>query len=266
MNSKTVVIVLILFLCSPLVLGFDNKAKLADQPKITLMINSSKSNYALGEVVSLDVEITNSGDVDVILNGGNVMCGDVTFLVSGKDRVFKRYTRPGPVSHCKPNAIKPGGIGESKATLLWNLSPVGRATDLRGVWENYMMSYLAFPESGVYFIKAVLIIPAIGQERAEVESAPIRIVMNKPTAEDKRVWNQIKENPELAHFIQQNEPRSPKQEEQEKLVKEVEQIVASNPNSFLAGKMRESLEKYRESEAKSKEFMENLKRRQKPSN
>ncbi len=264
MNSKTVV-VLALFLCSPLIFGFDNNTKLADQPKISLEINSSKSDYELGEVVSLDVEITNNGDLDAILNGGNAKCGDVKFVVSGKDRVFKRYTRPGPVFGCKPKAIRPGEIRQSKATLLWNFSRVGEVADLSRIKDD-ILSDLAFPESGVYFIKAVLIIPAIGQARAEVESAPVRIIINKPAGEDKRVWKQIKENPELAHFIQQSEPRSPKQEEREKLVKEVEQIVASNPNSFLANQMRESLGKYRESEAKRKEFMENLKRRQKPAN
>lgn len=269
MKSKAAAILLILVLafCGLLVLGLSNKAKPADQPKMTLNISPLKTSYVLGEVVSLDIKVTNIGDSDVFLRGWTAQSGLIKFLVSREDQEFKQYDHSAWIRDHKSKAIKPGETRESKATLLWNFSPARRFVN-PAAFDYYIMSDLAFPEPGVYFIKAVLVISASvpGQNRAEVESTPVQIVINEPVGEDKKVWNQIKENTELAYFIQQGEPRSPKPEEQEKLVKEVEQIIADNPNSNLANQMREGLEKHRENEAKIKEFMENLKRRQKPSN
>lgn len=268
MKNKNIVMAsaVVLALSILLVLGLSNKAKLADQPKLTLKISPLKQSYVLGEVVSFDVKVTNIGDTDVVLRGWTAETGYIKFLISGGNQKFKEYAHSDWRHGHKPKAIKAGETKESVTDLLWNFSPVGRVADLRGVYENHIMTELAFPEPSVYFIKAVLIIPTVGDGRAEFESEPVQIVVNEPVGEDINVWNRIRKNPDLAYFMQQGEVRSAKQEEREKLVKEVEQILADNPNSFLAGEMSKSLEKHRASEAKRKEFLENLKRRQQPSN
>lgn len=234
-----------------------------DDPTLRVKVSPSKSDYIQGEVVTFDIEIANNGKSDVFLRGWDVRSGFVRIFVSREDQNFREYTHPAWIRGRKGGKyLKPGENAKSQGAIHWNFSPNRRFVSPGSFEKEYIMTDLAFPEPGIYLIKAVLIIP--GETQTKIESVPVQIVINEPVGEDVRVWKKIEENSELAYFIQDGSPRSPKEEEREKLVKEVEQIVASNPNSFLASQMRVSLEKYRENEAKIKESRE--KRRQKPSN
>lgn len=235
-----------------------------EQRGLKVKISPLKSSYTQGEVVTLDVEVANNHSSDIFVKGADAESGYLKILIASADQKFKQYSHSGWIQGHKGKAMKPGETVKSQATLLWNFSPVHRFVNTARFQEDYIMTDLAFPESGVYFIKAVLIVP--GESQTRIESSPVQIVINPPLGEDLTVWNKVKDNAELAYFIQEGEIRSPKSEEQEKFIKEVEQITVNNPNSFLANQIRNSLVKFRESEAKRKEFMENLKQRQKPSN
>ncbi len=101
----------------------------------------------------------------------------------------------------------------------------------------------------------------------KIESPPVQIVISEPIGDDLKVWNKITDNGEIAYFIQYNEFRGKiKPDEREKLLNEVEQLVSNNPNSFLAIQIEESLAKYDVNDEKRKEFMDKLKKQQKPAN
>lgn len=271
MKKKQTIVVLTVFLAIGsllLVLGKD-EAKTAvssrlEPPNIIVRIDSTKQSYIQGEAVALNLEIVNNGHSEVFLKGWDVRSGLLRILVASEDQKFKQYAHSRWNREKPGRFIKPGETIKSQASLLWNFSPVGRVADLSRVKDDVILSDLAFPDRGVYFLKAVLTIT--GENRMEVESAPVQIVINEPVGDDLRIWNKIKNNSELAYFIQENQIRASKAEEREKVLKEVEQLVSNYSTGILATELKESLEKFRESEAKVKEYMESLKRRQKPSN
>lgn len=67
----------------------------------------------------------------------------------------------------------------------------------------------------------------------------------------------------MAYFIQYDEVQTFKTEKQEKLLEEIEQIVTKYPTSLLGSQVKQSLIQFRANEAKSKQFMENLKHQRK---
>lgn len=71
-----------------------------------------------------------------------------------------------------------------------------------------------------------------------------------------KVWNQIKENGGIAYFLQQGETITYHDTKAENLLKEVKQIAQKYPKSFLAGRMKQKLEKFRIDEEKRKEMLE----------
>lgn len=232
------------------------------QPNLNVKISSYKDSYIQGEVVRLNIEITNNESFDVFLRGTDAKSGYVKIFVSSDDQNFRQYDNgKAPPQTLGKITLKAGENVKSQAALLWNFSLVGRVADLSDYRKNYILTDYAFPEPGVYFVKAKLIIP--GETMHYVESEPIQIVVNEPVGDDLKVWNLIKNKGEIGHFIQQDEFRTGKEEEKDKLLGEIEQIIAKYPNSHLAGKMKQSVENFRASEVKRKEFMENLKRRQK---
>lgn len=248
-----------------LILGYDEEKSAASgdlgQTNITVRIGSSKPSYIQGEVVALDVVVTNDGQSDVILRGADVESGFLKVFVSGEDQKFKQYSHSAWVHGRREGIfIKSGQSIKSQANLLWSFSPRGRVADLSRVKDSLIITDLAFPEAGVYFLKAELIIP--GELQTRIESNPVQIVISAPVGDDLRVWNELKKNPEIAYFLQEGQVRAAKVEEREKQLNEVERIVRENPNSSLTQQLEGSLQKFRESEAKRKQFLEKLKKQQ----
>lgn len=252
-----------------LVTGFDS-AKIAGSSKLEengliLKLNASKQNYIKGEMVSLNIKVTNTSSSDISLRGANVESGYVKIFVSPVNQEFRQYISGGVRTKAAEFVIRGGETLESQATILWNSKPdIKNLSDsaVKIYEDNQLMTNYAFPNTGIYFIKAVLIIP--GEPQTRIESEPIKIVVDEPVADDLKVWNLIKDKGEIAYFIQQNEIRLYKPEEREKLLNEIEQIVADNPNSLLVGRIKQNVEKFRIDEEKRKEMLE--KARVKPKN
>ena len=191
------------------------------------------------------------------MRGANVESGYVKIFVSPVNQVFRQYINGGVRTKTAGFVIRGGETVESQATILWNSKPdIKNLSDsaVKIYDDNQLMTNYAFPNTGIYFIKAVLIIP--GEPQTKIESELVKIVINEPVGDDLKVWNQIKDNGDIAYFIQQGETPTYQDEKAKKLLKEIEQITGKYPNSDLAGQMKQKLEKFRTGEEKSKEMLE----------
>lgn len=274
MNGKRMIIIVSsLLILGSLFFGFgigearmkaSHSAHQIDQLQVKL--KTSKEAYVQGEIVPLSIEVANTSSSDVFLKGADAESGYVKIYVADNNSKFSQYRHSDwGRGKTKGLTIKAGQTIDSHATLLWNFKPkVSHLNEnaARIASEGLILTDYAFDKPGTYFIKAVLIIP--GETQTRVESQPIQIVIEAPTGEDLKVWDRIKDNGEIAYFIQEGAARSAKPEEKEPIVKQVEQLVADHPNSFLTSQIKQSLDKFRASEARRKEWLE--KRNQKTEN
>lgn len=225
---------------------------------LDVKVKSSKQDYFLGEVISISLDITNTSSTDIPVKGTNVESGYVKIFIASDDQKFKEYSNSSwGRAKTKGTIIKAGQTASSQAKIFWNFSPVNRFSNLEGFEKSHIMTDYVFPAAGVYLIKAVLYIP--GTNPVQIESQPIQIVVNEPTGDDLQVWNRIKNNGEIAYFIQQGSFKTYKDEERDKLINEIEQIIRAYPNGQLADKMKQTLEKFQLDEEKRKQQIEKAK-------
>lgn len=262
-NRKMIVSVGSLFLLGFVLiyLGFSQVAPIVPSKSgtnLNVKVNSAKQNYIQGEVINLNFEINNDSSLDIPLKGVDVESGYLKIFVASADQKFKAYSNSAwGREKTKGIIIKVGQTVKSQAMILWNFSPVNRFSNLEGFEESHVMTDYAFPKSGTYFIKAVLYIP--GETPNKIESEPIQVIIDEPVGDDLKVWNQIKDNGDIAYFLQQGRTPTYQDEKAEKLLKEVKQIAEKYPNSNLAGQMKQKLEKFRKDEEKRKEMLEKAK-------
>lgn len=232
---------------------------------LLLKVDLPKQNYDKGEVISLGIEVVNSSSKDVSLNGTDVESGYVKIFISDSSLNFKQYVPGGPRTKTKKIVLAAKSTVRSEAGILWNFVPeTENLSDLavKTYSDSQLMTDYAFPNAGIYFVKAVLIIPSVTMTR--IESQPVQIIINEPIGNDLKVWDKIMVKGEIGYFIQYNEFRGKiKPEEREKYLNEMEQFVAENPSSPLANQLSKSLETFQLREEKRKGFMDKLKKQQK---
>lgn len=238
--------------------------KLEQQNDLVLKVNVPKQNYIKGEMISLEVEVVNTSSSDISLKGASIESGYVKIFVSPSSLEFKQNITGGVRKKTKGIVISGGETIKSQATILWNFVPdIKNLSDgaVKAYSENQLMTNYAFPNAGIYFVKAVLIIP--GEIMTKIESEPVQIIVREPVGNDLEVWNLVKNNSEIAYFIQYDEIQTFKMEKQEKVLEEIEQIITKYPTSFLGSQMKQSLIQFRANETKRKQFMENLRQQRK---
>lgn len=240
-----------------------NSADLSNSLEVN--IKSPKSAYILGEVVPINVELRNEGLSDISVNGTDAQSGYLKVLISNSRNDFKEYANAAWGNKKQPSkTIKAGQMIQSQATVLANVVPeISHLNEdaAKRVSDGKIMTGYAFPKADVYFIKVVLHIPR--ENPIIIESDPIQITVNEPVGEDLEVWNKIKDRIDIAYFLQESQSIARDDEERKKFTQEVEQIVEKHPTSTLANQINRSLEKFRANEIKRKEYMENLRHRQK---
>lgn len=228
-------------------------------------IKSPKSVYILGEVIPINVELRNEGSSDISLNGTDAQSGYLKVLISNSPNDFKEYTNAAWGNKKQPRkTLRAGQRVQSQATVLVNVVPeVSHLNEDAAKRESKgkIMTGYAFPKAGVYFIKTVLHIP--GENPIILESDSIQIMVNEPVGEDLEVWNKIKDRADIAYFLQESQSIAHNYEEREKFAQEVEQIAKKHPTGTLASQINRSLEKFRASELKRKEFRDNLRQQRK---
>lgn len=241
--------------------------------KLKLAVNSSKTAYKLGEVVSLSFELKNESKEDISIKDiFGVGTGYLSVYISqDSGKTFQKYEHGWGLADIANalTVLKPDESVKSSATILQHYKPNGLAGESREVINTVskttIMTDYAFPKEGTYYIKAKYLASVKGKKNAiQTESEPIQITIEEPTAEDLEVWNKIKDNGDIAYFLQEGDFKIPtyKYKEREKLRQVVEQILIDHPNSSYVQPLKQSLEKFQTTEEKTKENLERIKQPQ----
>lgn len=241
-----------------------------DDTVITLKVSSDKQSYIQGEAVNLTFEAINKTDKSVDIY--DVSSGFLNVKIAFNGERFNQYKNTSwGTSETGGKRIKPGESYKSQAKVLWNSNPVGTFSNVESIVNSEkgaILSDYAFPEAGIYLIKAVLSVPSntLPTTLTKIESEPIQITVNKPVGDDLEVWNKIKDNKEIANFMHRGSFLGWKSflieddKELSEILKEIEEIVQSYPNSLLVGQLKPNLEKFRANEEKKKANMRKIKK------
>lgn len=268
MKVKITMSFLILLMLSVIVVTFSNDTKAINQetnsPNLTLRVKSEKSVYLLGEAISLHLELANETNMPIFFHQCtiNPNLGYLKILVATSNGLFKEYRSPlqGVKDKlCGESYLPSAQVISSRMSILWNskLPTSHLNTDAaRKVSEGSITTEYSMPLTDVYSVKAILYFP--NKPELKIESQPIQIAVNEPTGDDLKVWNRIKNNGEFAYFIQRSGFLTPEGEEREKLLKEIEQITQTYPNSLLANQMKQKLEEFWVNEEKRRELLEKV--------
>lgn len=229
---------------------------------LSLEIIPAKNFFSLGELVKLKFKFTNESSESVRLgNYLDAKYGYLKILISQDGINYKEYSHANwGTADIKRGyiSLKPGESVETSVKILWNYVP--NVANISRISKKQLITNYAFPTKGNYFVKAISQIQ-LSNKIEKIESEPVQITLEKPVGDDLEVWNKIKDNGEIAYFIQEGDLRIPsyKTEERENLRQEIEQIIIDHPNSFYAESLRQSLEKFQSVEAKRKEYSEKIK-------
>jgi hypothetical protein len=227
---------------------------------LTFKAKTNKETLILGEPVEIEFVFFNTGNNSVIIPSSGVEAGSLQVFIAKPNEEFKEYFASGwGRKRGTQKALEPKQSYSYKSTILWNGKPnVSHLNEdsAKRVLKGKITTEYALPEPGTYLIKGI---SYVGENAVPIESDPIEIVVNAPVGDDLKVWNQIKGNREIALLMQTSEFNTSKDEEKEKLVRDVEQIIVQYPNSVYSSYLRTNLEKYKASEEKRNEFMRKLK-------
>lgn len=238
--------------------------------ELKLILRPEKPSFILGEVVKFNFELKNNGKKDlVILNSPSPMGGYLSVWVSKDGKTFEKYdhTRWGIKDSGQITTLRPNESVLNDAMLFWNNKPKfsnSIAPDvLERAAEGKIKTDFVFPVAGTYYIKAGYSVHLSNETEAlRIESSPVKIYISEPTGKDLEVWNKIKDNGDIAYFIQEGEMpiSSYKTEQRNRLRREIEQIIEHYPDSLIVTQMEKSMQSLRTTEEKIKAATERLKR------
>ncbi len=275
MKTKTFICVSVVLIAAAFIVNWVNtvgaRQNVKNDSPLTLNISSEKGSYVLGEMIRLNFDLVNKGYQPVLLgHAPNVLNGYLKIWIAFEDQRFNEYSNNAwGLIDGRGKLLQPGESYKSDAAILWNLKPQTSHLNVdaaKRASNDRIMTDYAFSMAGTYQVKAVVSIPDNNSPGTwtKIESKPIQITITEPVGDDLKVWKLIKDNGDIAYLIQQNDTPTYRDEKAEKLLREIEQIANDYPNSFLAGQMKEKLEKFRIEDAKRKESLEKAK--VKPSN
>lgn len=229
---------------------------------VSVTLKTDKTTYVLGEVVEVEFTTENSGKTPLSIYEPSVDVGSLKIFVANPNDGFKEYTTFGwgRVMGRKKD-IQPGQKITDTISILWNGHPnIDGWSELyaKPIRERRIMTDYAFPGPGVYFIKAAAYVV---DANTPLETEPVQIVVNQPLGDDLSVWEQIKNNSEIAYLLQNGDLQEPREDQKAKLVNMLNALLARFPNSTYSESLRINLEKYKQAELRRKEFDKNIKSR-----
>lgn len=227
------------------------------EPGLELSANASKDKYILGEVVKLEISVSNPGDSDVFLCGIETTSGCLKIYISTDGDDFKLLNSGGTLKK-QGGPIRAGQTLRTVAPILFNLKPKTshlNADAAEKAKKNRVLTDYVFDKPGTYLVKAVLIVPATGNP-IRIESKPVRVEIKAPSGNDLLVWQSIRNSAEFAYFMNTSQFLSSKGEEQKLIRSQLEQVLHNNPTGILADQLRLSLDLNRASAEKLKIFLE----------
>lgn len=252
---------LILFVTALILVGSIAFSKSGTSSEVELRLLVPGKAFTLGEIVPYEILLKNRGTSRVYVPADVIQ--EIAIEVStGSTKQFKRYVGPGrdfSVDGVRPGLeILPQDSQKIRGTIFWNRTPdlshlnQDRASEL--VRER-ILENLVFTEAGEYWIKARMEVrqdsfqndPGDAQPARVIslESAPVKIVVNKLTGPDLEVWNRIRDNTDIAFFIQEGDLLVPahKAEARSNLRREIEWIIDEYPKSTIVKQMKSNLRK-----------------------
>ncbi len=219
---------------------------------LQLKISSDQKSYILGQPIKLDFLLKGAdGEPFKLRTIPTVENGYLRVWISRSPEDFSEYIGPqwGLGEGNKLPQVLPAF--RSSATILYNNKP----PRFSSVPENRIQTEFAMPRAGIYFIKASAVIwnekVTSDDDNVIIESDPIEVVIDEPLGNDKKIWNMIKDDGDLAYFMQQGDLRRQGYEERrEKINKILNGASAGNGDSVLLNQLQSSMEKLRISETK----------------
>ncbi|HBR56862.1 MAG TPA: hypothetical protein DEA22_05245 [Blastocatellia bacterium] len=263
--SAVIVTFILPIFISLVIIGFAPTGTAQDQ--LTFLGRSNQPKYLLGEPVVLEFEITNNGKDPVKVQQYGVETGGLKiFISSDRNGEYKEFfVGAWGRKRGRYITLDPGESHKFKeVTILWNGKPKDSGLNeqaARRLFAGKIITEYAFPEPGVYFVKAL---SDFGAEGSRFESEPIRIVIQEPEGENLEAWKQINGRKEIARLMQIGDFNVDDEYEKEQLSNEVELIFTQFPNSIYSNYLKQSLKKFKEAEAQRKKAYENMTRGQKP--
>ena len=231
-----------------------------DFQNLSIKVKPNKDTFVPGELIELEIEISNKGNTPVKILQGSVDNGFLKVLVSTSEE-YKEYFGPGwgrgdlgthitlqPNESYKEN----GSILFSCATDFSHLNE----DEAKRMSKGKILTNYVFTEPGTYLIKAA---SYVDRDQTKIESDPVQIVVNEPLGDDLKIWKKIKDDCDFGYLIQQGDFSDSKRNKKEELVKKVEDLLSKHPNGILADKLKQNLEKFKLAEVKRKEFSEKIK-------
>lgn len=218
---------------------------------LTLELKPDRESYLPGELVTITCRVVNnSGGPVALFRGSTVRDGYLKVFVSDGRGDFKEYRGPGwgarDADFDEPITLEPGQAFETEATVLWNqrLETAHLSKDYaESLGRTRITADYAFPDPGVYSVKAVLYDPL---NKTRVESEPTRLVIETPRGGDLEVWNAIKGNGQYALFMQTGglaeRPTGPKTKA---VAESLEGLLKSHANSRYSNQIGASLNRRR---------------------
>lgn len=211
-----------------------------------LAVATEKSDYFLGEMVSIKFTVGNGSDSTLTIEPPSVERGSLRLYISEDGEKYREYIGPdwglSEGRSKSPLELKPGDQFETAGTMLFNYKvstfhlTESYALEIRS--ERIDTDY-ALSRIGRYYLKAVLDSP---QTKTRIESKPVELLVSEPVREDGLAWEILRSNPASAFFLHAGE--LPVEEERAKQLRaDLTDILERYPKCIYAERIKENLDR-----------------------
>ena len=212
---------------------------------VWLSVAPEKSDYFLGEIVTVRFAIGNSTETALAMDVPGVESGSLRLFISEDGEKYREYVGPYWGLNYSPSKsqveLKPGDQFQTSATLLfnnrvatWHLNePYAQEIRSQRIDTDY-----GFAKAGRYFVKAVL---ELRDSKTPIESSSVELLISEPVREDGLAWEILRGHPAAAYFLHAGE--LPLDEESAKQLRAgLTEILERYPSCIYATRIKENLD------------------------
>lgn len=211
-----------------------------------LAMTTEKSDYFLGEMVSLKFTLGNGSDSTLTIEPPSVERGSLRLYISEDGEKYREYIGPDwGFSEGRTKStleLKPSDQFETSGMMLFNYKvPTFHLTEgyVLEIRSERIDTDFALSRAGRYFLKAVLDSP---HTKTRIESKPVELLVSEPMREDGLAWEILRSNPASAFFLHAGE--LPVEEESAKQLRaDLTDILERYPKCIYAERIKENLDR-----------------------